>query len=183
MVARASLSRSWEWGSSLTSPAGMEQQRRNVRCLIAAGGTAGHVAPSLAVAEALQRRGAQVTFAGSPDRIEARLVPEAGYELDTFRISGLPRRPSPASARALLLARCACVEGSRDRRVRRGGARGAARGGHARLRRAPFESNEAGLPPLRIHRRVRSCVGSERPRAGSGGRLGLGAGRRGQAGG
>jgi len=55
----------------------------------------GHVAPSLAVAEALRRRGAQVTFAGTPDRIEARLVPEAGYELDTFRISGLPRRPSP----------------------------------------------------------------------------------------
>src|SRR6266511_1555100 len=82
----------------------MEQQKRNVRCLIAAGGTAGHVAPSLAVAEALDRRGVRVTFAGSPDRIEARLVPDAGYELDTFRISGLPRRPSPALARALLQA-------------------------------------------------------------------------------
>ncbi len=45
-----------------------------------------------------------MTFAGSPDRIEARLVPEAGYELDTFRISGLPRRPSLALVRALLLA-------------------------------------------------------------------------------
>jgi UDP-N-acetylglucosamine--N-acetylmuramyl-(pentapeptide) pyrophosphoryl-undecaprenol N-acetylglucosamine transferase len=45
-----------------------------------------------------------VTFAGSPDRIEARLVPEAGFELDTFRISGLQRRPSAALARALLLA-------------------------------------------------------------------------------
>jgi UDP-N-acetylglucosamine--N-acetylmuramyl-(pentapeptide) pyrophosphoryl-undecaprenol N-acetylglucosamine transferase len=45
-----------------------------------------------------------VTFAGAPDRIEAQLVPEAGYELDTFRIMGLPRRPSPALARALLLA-------------------------------------------------------------------------------
>lgn len=45
-----------------------------------------------------------VTFAGSPERAEARLVPEAGYELDTFRISGLPRRPGPALARALLRA-------------------------------------------------------------------------------
>jgi UDP-N-acetylglucosamine--N-acetylmuramyl-(pentapeptide) pyrophosphoryl-undecaprenol N-acetylglucosamine transferase len=45
-----------------------------------------------------------VTFAGTPDRLEARLVPEAGYELDTFRISGFPRRPSPALGRALLLA-------------------------------------------------------------------------------
>jgi UDP-N-acetylglucosamine--N-acetylmuramyl-(pentapeptide) pyrophosphoryl-undecaprenol N-acetylglucosamine transferase len=79
-------------------------QRRRVHCLIAAGGTAGHVAPSLAVAEALERRGARVTFAGSPDRVEARLVPEAGYELDTFRISGLPRRPSLELVRAVLLA-------------------------------------------------------------------------------
>ena len=45
-----------------------------------------------------------MTFAGSPDRVEARLVPEAGYELDTFRISGFPRQPSPALVRALLLA-------------------------------------------------------------------------------
>src|SRR2546421_5075868 len=80
------------------------EQKRELRCLIAAGGTVGHVAPSLAVAEALERRGVHVTFAGSPDRIEAQLVPEAGYELDTFRIAGLPRRPSPALARALLLA-------------------------------------------------------------------------------
>jgi UDP-N-acetylglucosamine--N-acetylmuramyl-(pentapeptide) pyrophosphoryl-undecaprenol N-acetylglucosamine transferase len=42
-----------------------------------------------------------VTFAGSPDRVEARLVPDAGFELDTFRVSGLPRRPTPALARAL----------------------------------------------------------------------------------
>ena len=89
--------------SSLTS-------RRNggragsCRCLIAAGGTAGHVLPALAVAEALRGRGVRVTFAGSPDRVEARLVPEAGYELDTFRISGLPRRPALAQARAALLA-------------------------------------------------------------------------------
>jgi UDP-N-acetylglucosamine--N-acetylmuramyl-(pentapeptide) pyrophosphoryl-undecaprenol N-acetylglucosamine transferase len=45
-----------------------------------------------------------VTFAGSPDRIEARLVPEAGYELDTFEISGLPRRPGGAQLRALMKA-------------------------------------------------------------------------------
>jgi UDP-N-acetylglucosamine--N-acetylmuramyl-(pentapeptide) pyrophosphoryl-undecaprenol N-acetylglucosamine transferase len=42
-----------------------------------------------------------VTFAGSPDRVEAQLVPEAGFELDTFTISGLPRRPTPALARSV----------------------------------------------------------------------------------
>jgi len=45
-----------------------------------------------------------VTFAGSPDRVEARLVPDAGYELDTFHIAGFPRRPSIALARVALLA-------------------------------------------------------------------------------
>jgi UDP-N-acetylglucosamine--N-acetylmuramyl-(pentapeptide) pyrophosphoryl-undecaprenol N-acetylglucosamine transferase len=45
-----------------------------------------------------------VSFAGSPDRVEAQLVPEAGYEFDSFRISGLPRRPGIALARAVLLA-------------------------------------------------------------------------------
>jgi UDP-N-acetylglucosamine--N-acetylmuramyl-(pentapeptide) pyrophosphoryl-undecaprenol N-acetylglucosamine transferase len=43
-----------------------------------------------------------VTFAGSPGRAEARLVPEAGFELDTFRVSGLPRRPGIAQAHAAL---------------------------------------------------------------------------------
>jgi len=62
------------------------------------------VAPALAVADALRSRGVAVSFAGSPDRVEARLVPEAGYEFDSFRISGLPRRPSVALVRALLLA-------------------------------------------------------------------------------
>jgi UDP-N-acetylglucosamine--N-acetylmuramyl-(pentapeptide) pyrophosphoryl-undecaprenol N-acetylglucosamine transferase len=70
-------------------------------CLIAAGGTAGHVRPALAVAEALRARGVRVTFAGSPDRVESRLVPEAGFELDTFPVSGLPRHPGVALLRAL----------------------------------------------------------------------------------
>jgi UDP-N-acetylglucosamine--N-acetylmuramyl-(pentapeptide) pyrophosphoryl-undecaprenol N-acetylglucosamine transferase len=60
--------------------------------------------PSLAVAEALRARGVLVSFAGSPDRIEAELVPAAGFPFDAFRISGLPRRPGLAQARAVLLA-------------------------------------------------------------------------------
>ena len=52
----------------------------------------------------------QVSFAGSPDRVEARLVPEAGYELDAFESSGLPRRPGLALARALVTAARAPAE-------------------------------------------------------------------------
>ena len=43
----------------------------------------------------------QVTWAGSPDRVEARLVAEAGYPFDGFRISGFPRRAGLPFARAL----------------------------------------------------------------------------------
>src|SRR4029079_14986330 len=109
---------SCRWGSSLTSPVAMDE-RRQLRCLIAAGGTVGHVAPSLAVAEALQRRGVLVTFAGSPDRVEARLVPERGYAFDSFSISGLPRRPSVALVRAAgqaLAAPAACLRILKERR-------------------------------------------------------------------
>ena len=48
--------------------------------------------PALAIAESLSARGVSVTFAGSPGRIEARLVPEAGYPFDAFEVSGFPRR-------------------------------------------------------------------------------------------
>ena len=60
-----------------------------------------------------------VTFAGSPDRIEARLVPERGYAFDSFSISGLPRRPGVALARAAgqaLAAPPACFKILRKRR-------------------------------------------------------------------
>lgn len=59
---------------------------------------------ALAVAEALRARGVLVTFAGSPDRVEAQLIPEAGFELDTFRVSGFERKPGLALARSLVRA-------------------------------------------------------------------------------
>jgi UDP-N-acetylglucosamine--N-acetylmuramyl-(pentapeptide) pyrophosphoryl-undecaprenol N-acetylglucosamine transferase len=85
---------------------------RQLRFLIAAGGTVGHVAPALAVAEALRRRDGLVTFAGSPDRVEAQLVPEHGYDFDAFAVSGLPRRPGAKLVRATgraLAAPVACL--------------------------------------------------------------------------
>jgi UDP-N-acetylglucosamine--N-acetylmuramyl-(pentapeptide) pyrophosphoryl-undecaprenol N-acetylglucosamine transferase len=67
--------------------------------LIGAGGTAGHVIPALAVADALRARGAEVVFAGG-ERAERTLVPEAGYELRTLRVLPLPRRSLPGALRA-----------------------------------------------------------------------------------
>jgi UDP-N-acetylglucosamine--N-acetylmuramyl-(pentapeptide) pyrophosphoryl-undecaprenol N-acetylglucosamine transferase len=73
------------------------------RIAIAAGGTAGHVVPALAVAGALRAEGASVTFVGG-ERAEAELVPAAGYELRTIRVEGLHRRNPLKAARAALRA-------------------------------------------------------------------------------
>lgn len=67
------------------------------KVVIAAGGTAGHVVPALAVADALRARGATVSFMGTRDHLEATLVPEAGYEIEFLNVRGLDRR-NPAKA-------------------------------------------------------------------------------------
>jgi len=57
--------------------------------LIMAGGTGGHVFPALAVAAELSARGIAVTWLGTRRGLEARVVPAAGYPLETMRVSGL----------------------------------------------------------------------------------------------
>ena len=56
---------------------------------VMAGGTGGHVFPALAVAEALRTQGARVFWIGTRRGMEARLVPEHGFEVDWLRIEGL----------------------------------------------------------------------------------------------
>jgi UDP-N-acetylglucosamine--N-acetylmuramyl-(pentapeptide) pyrophosphoryl-undecaprenol N-acetylglucosamine transferase len=86
------------------------------RIVIAAGGTAGHVVPAIAVADALRAEGAEVSFVGG-ERAEAELVPEAGYELDSLNVEGLSRtnplkaaRAAAKAARALVHARALVQE-------------------------------------------------------------------------
>jgi UDP-N-acetylglucosamine--N-acetylmuramyl-(pentapeptide) pyrophosphoryl-undecaprenol N-acetylglucosamine transferase len=78
------------------------------RIVIAAGGTAGHVVPALAVAEALREAGAQVTFVGG-GRAEAELVPAAGFPLYSLHVEGLSRTRPLQAARALALALAASL--------------------------------------------------------------------------
>jgi UDP-N-acetylglucosamine--N-acetylmuramyl-(pentapeptide) pyrophosphoryl-undecaprenol N-acetylglucosamine transferase len=73
------------------------------RIVIAAGGTAGHVVPALAVADALQAEGCEVVFVGG-DRAEAELVPAAGYELHRIGVEGLSRSNALKAARGALRA-------------------------------------------------------------------------------
>ena len=59
--------------------------------VMAGGGTGGHVIPAMAVARELRSRGHRVFFVGTERGMEARLVPAAGFELETIRIGGLNR--------------------------------------------------------------------------------------------
>ena len=64
---------------------------RHLEVAIAAGGTAGHINPALALAEELRDRGHRVTFFGQTAKLEGRLVPEAGFELVPVVVSGFDR--------------------------------------------------------------------------------------------
>lgn len=64
---------------------------KSLEVAIAAGGTAGHINPALALAEELDRRGHHVTFYGQTAKLEGRLVPEAGFELVPVVVSGFDR--------------------------------------------------------------------------------------------
>ncbi|HTR75998.1 MAG TPA: UDP-N-acetylglucosamine--N-acetylmuramyl-(pentapeptide) pyrophosphoryl-undecaprenol N-acetylglucosamine transferase [Solirubrobacterales bacterium] len=55
----------------------------------------------MAVAAELRKSGAEVSFLGTRDRMEAELVPAAGYEIDFLRVRGIDRRNPLRAARAM----------------------------------------------------------------------------------
>jgi len=73
--------------------------------LLAGGGTAGHVNPLLATADALRAKATQVqtdaeiVVLGTAEGLESRLVPQRGYELVTIPKLPFPRRPNGAALR------------------------------------------------------------------------------------
>lgn len=69
----------------------------NKKILIATGGTGGHINPALGTAGYIKEKhpSAEIVFVGTADKMEARLVPEAGYKLRTIEISGFWRSFSP----------------------------------------------------------------------------------------
>jgi len=54
----------------------------------------------MAVADELRASGAEVSFLGTRERIEAELVPAAGYEIDFVKVRGIDRRNPLRAARA-----------------------------------------------------------------------------------
>jgi UDP-N-acetylglucosamine--N-acetylmuramyl-(pentapeptide) pyrophosphoryl-undecaprenol N-acetylglucosamine transferase len=90
----------------------VDQRRDRPRIAIAAGGTAGHVVPALAVADALRERGAEVIFLGG-ERAEAEMVPKAGYPFHRLRVAGIDRRNPLRAVRALAMAAAATAAARR----------------------------------------------------------------------
>ncbi len=62
-----------------------------MRLMIAGGGTGGHLFPGVAIAEELRRRepDAAIRFVGTAKGIEARVLPELGWDLELIEVSGL----------------------------------------------------------------------------------------------
>lgn len=61
------------------------------RIALAGGGTGGHVYPALAIGDVLRQRGHTVLYYGDPERLEARVAPERGYDFRPVRALQYPR--------------------------------------------------------------------------------------------
>ncbi|MEU2178957.1 undecaprenyldiphospho-muramoylpentapeptide beta-N-acetylglucosaminyltransferase [Nocardia sp. NPDC019219] len=89
-----------------------------ISVIVAGGGTAGHIEPALAVADALRRLddGIRVTALGTERGLETRLVPERGYPLELIPPVPLPRKPTadllrlPGRVRASVAATRAIID-------------------------------------------------------------------------
>ena len=67
-----------------------------MRALITGGGTGGHINPALAIASIIKEHepDSQFLFAGTPFGMEARLIPDAGYDFAPIKVRGFQRKIS-----------------------------------------------------------------------------------------
>ena len=77
----------------------------NKKIVFTTGGTGGHINPALAVAGEIRKKypKAEILFIGTSDRLETKLVPDAGFELKTVEMSGFQRKPSLENLKRNLL--------------------------------------------------------------------------------
>ncbi len=70
-------------------------QARPIRVILSGGGTAGHIHPALATADALRSQcggGVKILFVGALGKMEMERVPKAGYDIEGLPVAGLQRR-------------------------------------------------------------------------------------------
>ena len=68
-----------------------------MKILFAGGGTAGHINPALAIADYFKSKhpDAQISYIGTAEKLEAKLVPQKGYDFYTIKVAGFRRSFSP----------------------------------------------------------------------------------------
>jgi UDP-N-acetylglucosamine--N-acetylmuramyl-(pentapeptide) pyrophosphoryl-undecaprenol N-acetylglucosamine transferase len=84
-----------------------------IKVLLAGGGTGGHVIPAIALAEELVSRGCTVSFVGTRGRLEERLVPEAGFNIEYIKVRPLTGRNVVHKALGLMAVPAALLRAAR----------------------------------------------------------------------
>ena len=88
--------------------------------LFAGGGTAGHINPALAVAGYIKEkhREAKISYIGTAKKLEAKLVPEKGYDFYSIEVSGFQRSFTPVNiAKNVKAAVCAVTASVKARKL------------------------------------------------------------------
>ena len=75
------------------------------RVILSGGGTGGHIYPAITIAREIERlTDAEILFVGTPNGMEASLIPGEGYDFAALPSAGLKRKLTPENIKVLLKA-------------------------------------------------------------------------------